>query len=303
MRMYHFTLAALLSAMLCMASCGVRSQELPYDFRQPDQQWQLPQILFEVSGLTALDDGSFACVQDEKGTVFIYDPSTNGIKTQYDFHLDGDYEGITEAHGSFYILRSDGMLYEVHNINGADFDVKMYNTRIPAKDNEGLCYDPVHDRLLIASKSKPENEPKDTPIRVVYGFDLTTRELSADPVFAFNVDALEAYAEKNKIALPVKTKKDGSRSEPRLKFKTSAIAVHPLTHELYLLSAKDHFLFVFDLKGKLKRMVPLDDERYNKAEGITFYKNGDMLITNEGDKDNPEKTATALMFRYKKSGK
>lgn len=273
--------------------------KISYDLSKPDQILHLPNQLMEISGLTALDNETFACVQDEKGIVFIYDAIKNEIKDAFNFHLDGDYEGITEAHGTIYILRSDGTLFEISDYTKPGFKVKPYDTGIPAKDNEGLCFDQKNDRLLLASKSKPSTEPKQTPLRMIYGFDLKTKKLSDTPTYTFNVNELEAYAKKNKIALPVKTKKDGSVSKPSLKLKTSAIAIHPISQELYLLSAKDHFLFIFNPDGSLLNMLPLDAKMYNKAEGITFYQNGDMLITNEGEKDG-SKGATALKFNYKK---
>lgn len=274
-------------------------ESIDYDLSKPDQVLHLPNQLMEISGLTALDNETFACVQDEKGIVFIYDPVKNEIKHEFNFHLDGDYEGITETHGTIYILRSDGTLFEISDYRKPGFTVHTYETGIPAKNNEGLCFDEKNNRLLLASKSKPHTEPKQTPLRVIYGFDLKTKKLSNEPAYEFNVNELEAYAKKHHIDLPVKTKKDGTVSKPSLKLKTSAIAIHPISHELYLLSAKDHFLFIFNNDGSLIHMFPLDAEMYNKAEGITFYQNGDMLITNEGEKDGT-KEATALKFNYKK---
>lgn len=281
--------------------CKAQNQQIAYALDRPDQVLNLPDRLLEVSGLTSIDHQTFACVQDEKGIVFIYDAKENAIQKEYNFHLDGDYEGITEAHGDMYVLRSDGMLFEITDYKNPGYEVKKYDTGIPAEDNEGLCFDPQEDRLLIGSKSKPTNESKKTSKRVIYGFDLKTHKLSSEPAFEFDVDQLEAFAKSNKVPLPAKVKKDGTRKEPKLKFKTSAIAIHPVTGELYLLSAKDHFIFVFDREGKLLIMQPLDEKRYNKAEGITFYDNGDMLITNEGDDDPDElKKPTALRFSYKK---
>jgi hypothetical protein len=50
------------------------------------------------------------------------------------------------------------------------------------------------------------------------------------------------------------------------------------------------------MKGNLEHIEQLDPIVFNKAEGITFYDNGDMLITNEGQDKKP----TVLFFKYKK---
>ncbi len=275
---------------------------IDYDLIKPDQILHLPNQLMEISGLAALQNETFACVQDEKGIVFIYDALKNEIINEFNFHLDGDYEGITEAHGSIYILRSDGTIFEISDYYTSGYSEQTYKSGIPAKNNEGLCFDPKNNRLLIASKSHPSTEPKKTPLRAIYSFDLRTKKLSKIPAYEFNVNELEAYAKKHDIALPVKIKKDGTVSKPSLKLRTSALAIHPISKELYLLSAKDYFLFIFNNDGGLIHMLPLDPEMYNKSEGITFYQNGDMLITNEGEKDG-SKEATALKFNYKKKMK
>ncbi len=114
------------------------------------------------------------------------------------------------------------------------------------------------------------------------------------PAFSFNIETIRDYAQMNKIELPTKIKKNGEISKPVLKFKTSAIAVHPITKKLYLISADDYLLFVFDRTGKIENMVQLDSAMFNKAEGIAFAGNGDLFISNEGQGKNP----TILRFNY-----
>jgi uncharacterized protein YjiK len=80
-------------------------------------------------------------------------------------------------------------------------------------------------------------------------------------------------------------------------FNPSAIAVHPITHEIYILSASDRLLAVYDNKS-LKTVYPLPAELYYKPEGIAFFENGDMLISNEGDKTGFFKGNISLL-KYK----
>jgi len=79
-----------------------------------------------------------------------------------------------------------------------------------------------------------------------------------------------------------------------IKFRTSAICIHPLTKRLYLLSAADHALFIFGPGGQPEHIELLDPGIFNKSEGITFFSNGDALITNEAQ----NKKATLLRFNY-----
>lgn len=131
--------------------------------------------------------------------------------------------------------------------------------------------------------------------RGIYGFDLASKRLSDQPVYTFNVKTLQQFAVKNKLPLPAKINKKG-KSQVIIKFRPSDIDFHPLTNDLYVLSAIDHMLFIFDKDGYIKQLQILDPSLFNKAEGLSFLENGDMVVTNEGENAN----ATLLLFRYKK---
>jgi len=262
-----------------------------YNLKAP-KVYFLPDTLREISGLTCLDSNSFACIQDENGILFIYDAIKNKIKHQYTFNVDGDYEGIARVDRSIYVLRSDGVIFEIAGYDLKKFKLFSYPTGIPADNNEGLCYDKQNNRLLVACKGKIGKGPGLKDKRLIYGFDLTTKILTKEPVFDFDLQAIRQFVLEKKVNVPLRQK--GQTVEPVIKFNTSAIAIHPFTKKLYLLSAADHLLFIFDMQGKLEHIEKLDKAMFNKAEGITFFENGDMLITNEGQGKKP----TLLRFDY-----
>ena len=72
------------------------------------------------------------------------------------------------------------------------------------------------------------------------------------------------------------------KNKNTLKFNISAIAIHPISGNLYILNAADHALFVVNDKSKIIAIQLLDPVLFNKPEGLTFKPNGDMFITNEG---------------------
>lgn len=267
-----------------------------YNLSEPDTLLVLPDVLREISGLTDIDTATVACVQDENGILFIYDILENRIITQYDFGLDGDYEGITKVGNTMYVLVSDGTLLELSDYTRPDRKLVSYVTGIPASNNEGLCHDPFNNRLLIACKGKIGKGPEFKDKRVIYGFDLQTKKLSKKPVFEFNIQAIKAFAAIKYPHLPAKTrtKKGETVTEPHIKFRTSAIGIHPISRKLYLLSASDHLFFIFNMNGDIEHIEHLEPEIFNKAEGITFLDNNDMLISNEGQNGNP----TLLRFNY-----
>ena len=274
--------------------------DLRYDFNKPDSKNKLPKILNEISGQTIIDDSTIACIQDENGIIFIYDTKKNSIRQQITFAGDGDYEGICRVKEDLFILRSDGVLYQVIRFASATPSTEEFITGIPADNSEGLCYDSLDNRLLIACKSRIGDDQTNKDLRAVYAFDLKNKKLNTSPAYEFSVTEMIEFADTHNIDLPKKDKKKGGGSD--LKFKMSCIAVHPITHDLYILSASDHMLFVYSHQpaetgaGKILHVELLDEKTFNKAEGICFYPNSDALITNEAQDKQP----TLLRFNYSK---
>ncbi len=265
-----------------------------YDFNKADAILILPALLHEISGITYLKSDLFACIQDENGTVFFYDLKKNKIERQLRFHINGDYEGIASAGSEIYVLRSDGALFGISGHESVNFNHDVFYTNIPSKDNEGLCFDPDGNRLLIAPKGRTAKGSADKDKREIYAFDLKTKKLSADPVLIFDLQAIRNFAIRNQLNLPVKGKKKGKQPEPRIDFMTSAIGINPVTKKLFILSSSDYLLFISDMNGNIEHIEMLNPEIFNNAEGIAFYGNGDMVITNEGGSGNP----TLLLFKY-----
>lgn len=272
-----------------------------YTFDHPDISITLPDTLHEISGLTVIDSNTVACVQDENGIVFFYDLQNQVIRNQFSFGPDGDYEEITNVGQTLFVLRSDGTLFEIINFGSKDAKADSIATGIKAKNNEGLCYDHDNHRLLIASKGKIGKGREFKNARAIYSFDLQSRVLAEKVLHQIDLPTIKQFALDNNISLPAipqdkKKKKSKNNDEPNIKFNTSAISIHPITKQLFVLSADDKLIFIFSPEGHLEHIESLKPALFNKAEGITFFENGDMVITNEGEDNKP----TLLRFSYKK---
>jgi uncharacterized protein YjiK len=128
--------------------------------------------------------------------------------------------------------------------------------------------------LLIGTKSKIEKNRKG-----IYSFELITKKLDSKPVFTFDTEVLDKKVKAKGISI--------NNKKGNLKFKISAIAIHPKDGNLYVLSASEYLIFVFDTSSGLVEVAELDTTLYPKAEGIAFYENGDLLISNEGEVGKP----------------
>ncbi len=295
----HFYWLAIASQMITgCPSEGVNTSDIAgktgYNLTAPDKVYNLPPSLHEISGITTVDASSVACIQDEHGLVFIYDLYRNSITKQIAFGSNGDYEGIARVNKALYILRSDEVLTEIVDFTSANSPINAYDTGIPGKDAEGLCYDPKNNRLLIAPKEISADNHSNQATRHIYGFNLASKTLIKGTVMSFDIKKIEEYAVRNNIKVPMKGKK-GEEKVPDISMKISAIGIHPLTYKLFAISGPERLLFVFDMKGNLESLERLDKDLFAQPEGITFMENGDMLISNEGAKGIP----TIVRFNYR----
>lgn len=221
------------------------------------KKWELPEILLEISGIAYMGENKIACVQDEDGIIFIYNLESKAIENQIDFAGPGDYEAITLVDSTAYVLRSDGVLFEVLNFNSPQPQILQYNLDFPSKYNfEGLAYDKMNNRLLLGLKegAKKGSVP-------VIAFNLETGDLDKEAIFDF---------------------KNLSSNEISGKLRPSEISIHPSTQNIYVLEGVKPRLLLLDPRGNLERIYHLNKKEFRQAEGISFGTNGEIYISNEG---------------------
>jgi DNA-binding beta-propeller fold protein YncE len=131
-------------------------------------------------------------------------------------------------------------------------------TGIPKHDNiEGLAADPANNRLLLASKHKGK----------IYAYEPETGDLKE----LWKID--------------------------EKKFAPSALAIHPLTNEIYVISSVSKELLVLSADGEIKASHQLTRKEFKQPEGIAFAPNGDLYISNEGRGGD----GNILLFQYQKN--
>ena len=143
-------------------------------------------------------------------------------------------------------------------------------------DTEGLGYDPMTNRLLIACKEDGEINDKKVKGRAFYAFDLDDKKLKKKPIFVIGPKELKKFWEENR---------DFDYEENRIKFKPSAIAFHPITKDYYVLSSVGKMLVVVSRDGIIKATHPIAPRVLGQPEGICFAPNGDMYLSSEGEGD------------------
>lgn len=264
-----------------------------YDLNHPARTWFLPDVLKEVSDIALLSENEIACVEDEHGLVYVYDLSLARVTDKVHFASKGDYEGLAVAGQTVFVLRSDGKLFELANLKHHT-STQTHDLHLPIAESEGLCYDAARGRLLIAPKSKNQSVfGKD--IRPIFAFDLKQRVVAEQPALEINLRDIRRFAKRHDLPVLRQADKDGKGSHSALRFVPSAIAMNPKSGDMFVLSSADHVLISCTTTGEVTGYALLDPELFRQPEGIAFFPNGDMLISNEASGQR----ATLLLFRCK----
>ena len=227
------------------------------------EQWDLPRVLKEVSGIHYFEPDKIACVQDEDGTIFIYDLEKKEIEREIDFSGSGDYEGITVNGKDAYVLRSDGTLFEIMDFLDIPEIVKYYPEIDHTVNFEGLCLRKNSGKLLMITK---DEDVKDG-IKNVYSFDLKSKSFDKS------------------IPYKLETEK-GIFKDYKGSFRPSEIEMNPKTGEYYVLDGKNPRLLILNSSFKVLRLIALDDDDFEQPEGISFDDNGRLFISNEAGKND-----------------
>lgn len=259
----------------------------PYEMDKPEKSWELPKKLVEISGLSFIDKNRLACVQDEKGNIYIFNLKTGEVEKKIKFSSDGDYEGIEIIKNDAWILKSNGTLFKVKNyFKDKEPTTKKYTTVLTNKnDAEGLTYDPINNTLLIACKGHPFVDDKEgKEFKAIYSFSLKTKELELEPFLFIEMDTIKFYKNYNtmtRMGVELMAYFDSSKGD--VSFQPSGIAIHPMSGNLYILASVGNLLTVFSREGEMLALIDLITKTHPKPEGICFSPNGTLYIASEGD--------------------
>ena len=277
---FLFPFMAVLSVQL-ITSCRhkIRKIKSPehYNFSKREE-FKLELPIREISGITwdARND-VFLAVNDEFGRLYFLTEDKKAILAEpFSFSGPGDYEDVASINGIPYILRSDGRVTQLlKDTSGGGYKIKSEKISLPgSNDFETLYYDPERKALIMICKNCDMDNQKTVSAFAYYpdstGFD-------SKPVFTIDAEEVAKLS-------PFKT----SKLQP------SAAAIHPVLHKLFILSSASRQLVVADLNGKPEAVYELGRKLFPQPEGITFRKDGTMIISNEGITSK----ATVLQFAY-----
>lgn len=241
----------------------IDSELSKYNFK-PEESLviKLPGELQEISGLTMTDDWRLFGHNDEKGFVYQIDYANGNIIKKFSLgekYEREDFEGIASAHNKFYMVASNGDLYEFdEGGDGENVSYNIYKTDLNSKnDVEGLCYDPETNSLLLACKEYPGKGFKKH--KAVYSFSLDKMKLEKEPRFLIDLSKIKQT------------------------FNPSGIERNPYTGTFFIIAANGNAIIEISKNGELIDITKLPPVIYEQPEGITFAPDRSLIISNEGD--------------------
>lgn len=239
--------------------------------------WKMPEILNEVSGISWISENTIACVEDEDGIIFIYDLKKEKVIQEITFAGGGDYEGIAINDKDAYVMRSDGLIYEVLRFRESEPEITTFQTAFTARNNiETLTLDAEKNSLVVTPKDRDQSDD----FKGLYYITLDAKTMDEKPLL--------------RIDMNDKAFKDYKKKKAYRTFTPSDVAIHPVTGDYYVLEGKNPKLAILDSNGTVKKVYKLDKDDFAQPEGITFSPDGKLFISNEARKD--EATIVEVVF-------
>ncbi len=265
-----------------------------YQIDAPNETFTLLAELEEISGLGISDSGEFLyAVQDENGYIFKLSKKTGKLVDKIKFHKDGDYEGIEVVGDDVYVVKSTGTIYQLKNLGEKSQQMTKFNSFLNREnDVEGLAYDKKNHRLLVACKGVPATGESFEVIRykkVIYEFDVATNSMNPDPVFTIQLKNIREYLEAHRgMKGHDKLMAFFSAEKENLTFNPSAISIHPISGNIYVISSSGKVMVVLDDKGKVVHIEKLKKKIHAQPEGMAFDLDGTLYISNEAKGGEPK---------------
>lgn len=287
---YYMRHTLLFILLLCTCGRALLAQEGAYNFDAPNLVGNLDAELDEISGLSLApgQPHELLVVQDELGKVFRLNAQTGAILWATTFWKDGDYEGVEAVGDDIWVVKNTGTLYQIKDAGKVSQTTEKYNTDLTSdNDVEGLAYDASRNRLLLACKKDAKDDGNDKDGRYIFAFDLETKKLSKKPAFAIEREAVERF-----LASCSKTNKHDKLcsffvNRDEFDLAPSAIAVHPITGELFITSSVGKVMMVLNPNGQIAYLHKLDKTFFPQPEGLAFEADGTLFISTEKKKKAP----------------
>jgi len=263
-----------------------------FDLQHPNSVRTLPMGVQPFSDVTFLDSTHLIGLNQESGSLFVYDMVENSVSPFLPCDFGSKICNISSIDSTLLLVDDEKHIHFLR----APYDAASLTTL--GLENEqfeaaGVCFHQESHRLFLMSSNEERTEGYSSSS--VYAYNLNQQKLNAQPLFYISGEDIEAFAIENKLIAPHSDLSIIDDTLESMNFTPSAIAVHPKTNEIYVLSRADHSLVVFNQFGEIVNFTSLDKTTFSDPSAMTFKKNGDLVIT-DGNLMNP----TVIQVKWNK---
>ncbi len=237
-----------------------------YDFRKSAAaQSALAPALTEISGLAVSADGRVFAHDDERAIISQVDPCRGTIEASFSLGrppVKGDFEGIAVVGDRFFLVTSNGHLFEAREgKGGAAMPFTKVNTGFGKLcEIEGLAYEPSDRSLLMGCK---------TPL---------------DSSVAGRVSILRWSLARNAPASPARISvplADVARQTAMRTFHPSSVERDDATGHYVILAGREHALLELTATGAIVATRNLHRQLHRQPEGLTFLGDSVLVVSDE----------------------
>ena len=243
---------------------------------EPVARWLLPAELAEISGLALTPDGRLFAHNDETARITEID-YRRGVVIKHFFvgekGLHGDFEGLVCVEDQFFLLASNGTLYEFkEGDDGERVAYKVHDTHLGKEcEFEGVTYDSATNAIVLACKGVGKSQPKG--MLVLYRFPLNAIDGEASEL---TVPLSEAIG-----------KNDWKHLRP------TDITVDSSSGNYVLVAAQEKALLILTPAGAVVSSRPLGG-RHPQTEGVAITRDHILIIADEAT----NRAATITLYHW-----
>ena len=247
---------------------------------KPIARWLLPPELAEISGLALTPDGRLFAHNDETARITEIDYRRGTIIKHFfvgEKGLHGDFEGLACVEDRFFLLASNGTLYEFREgEDGERVAYTVHDTHLGKEcEFEGVAYDSTANAIVLSCKGVGAKQPKGMLV-----------------LYRYRLDA--ADGETSELTVPL-SEAIGQNSWKQLR--PTDITVDPSSGNYVLVAAQEKALVMLTPSGEVLFSRPLGG-RHPQTEGIAITRDHILIIADEAT----NKAATITLYHWPGDG-
>jgi uncharacterized protein YjiK len=243
---------------------------------KPIARWLLPPELAEVSGLALTPDGRLFTHNDETARITEIDYRRGTIIKHFfvgEKGLHGDFEGLVCVDDRFFLLASNGTLYEFRE--GDDGERVAYTVRDTHLGKEcefeGVTYDSTANAMVLSCKGVGKKQPQGMLV-----------------LYRYRLDAADGVT--SELTVPL-SEAIGKNSWKQLR--PTDITVDPSSGNYVLVAAQEKAIVMLTPSGGVVFSRPLAG-RHPQTEGIAITRDHILILADEAT----NKAATITLYRW-----